>query len=449
MNPTKRISASSRLCVRLIIVAVCIGTGALAQASEKPNILIIFTDDQGYADLACYGNQKNKTPRLDQLAKEGTRFTSFYAQTVCGPSRSALLTGRYPIRSKGWGMPASEITFAELMRESGYQTACIGKWDVSNRKPIIDRMPNAQGFDYYFGTLGANDGGGVGFHENNEKAGATRDMASLTTLYTNKAVSYLKEKRDPSKPFVLYVAHTMMHTIIDASERFRGKSAGGLYGDVVEEFDYETGRLLDVLDELDLNQKTLVIYTSDNGPWNQPKYTKKKKGHPEGSVFWGEAGPLRNGKGSCYEAGYRVPCIVRWPGKVPAGRVSDAIFATIDFMPTFAALCGFTLPDDRRMDGIDQTELILGQRETGRDDFYFQAAGVRRGKWKYLKPNAHFHGYAIEDDREKVDELYDLEADLGERTNLAAKFPEMVSELKALMQSIEGRDKLTPADSRR
>jgi len=435
--------------VGLFIAASSVVTGAFAQASEKPNILIVFTDDQGYADLACYGNEKNKTPRLDQLAKEGTRFTSFYAQTVCGPSRSALLTGRYPIRSKGWGMPASEITFAELMRESGYQTACIGKWDVSNRKPIIDRMPNAQGFDYYFGTLGANDGGGVGFHENNEQAGSTRDMGSLTTLYTNKAISYLKEKRDPSKPFVLYVAHTMMHTIIDASERFRGKSAGGLYGDVVEEFDYETGRLLDVLDELDLSQNTLVIYTSDNGPWNQPKYTKKKKGHPEGSVFWGEAGPLRNGKGSCYEAGYRVPCIVRWPGKVPEGRVSDAIFATIDFMPTFAALCGFTLPDDRRMDGIDQTELILGQRETGRDDFYFQAAGVRRGKWKYLKPNAHFHGYAIEDDREKVNELYDLEADLGERTNLVAKFPEMVSELKALMQSIEGRDKLTPADSRR
>ncbi len=442
-------STSPRLCVSLFIVVSCLVTGVLARASEKPNILIIFTDDQGYADLACYGNEKNKTPRLDRLAQEGTRFTSFYAQTVCGPSRSALLTGRYPIRSKGWGMPASEITFAELMQESGYQTACIGKWDVSNRKPIIDRMPNAQGFDYYFGTLGANDGGGVGFHEDNEQAGSTRDMGSLTALYTNKAISYLKEKRDPSKPFVLYVAHTMMHTIIDASDRFRGKSAGGLYGDVVEEFDYETGRLLDVLDELKLSQNTLVIYTSDNGPWNQPKYTDKKKGHPEGSIFWGEAGPLRNGKGSCYEAGYRVPCIVRWPGKVPTGRVSDAIFATIDFMPTFAALCDFTLPDDRCMDGIDQTELIMGQRETGRDDFYFQGAGVRRGKWKYLKPDAHFHGFAIENNREKVDELYDLEADLGEQTNLAAKFPEMVSELTALMQSIEGRDKLTPADSRR
>ena len=426
---------------------------ALGQAADpvppKPNILIIFTDDQGYADLACFGNEKNKTPRLDQLAKEGTRFTSFYVQTVCGPSRSALLTGRHPIRSKGWGMPASEVTFAELIRGAGYQTACIGKWDVSNRKAIIDRMPNAQGFDYYFGALGANDGGGVRFHENDEAAGSTRDMGSLTTLYTDKAIAYLKERRDPEKPFALYVAHTMMHTIIDASDRFRGKSAGGLYGDVVEEFDYETGRLLDTLDELKLRENTLVIYTSDNGPWNQAKYTKNKKGHPEGAIFWGEAGALRNGKGSCYEGGYRLPCIVRWPGRVPAGRDSDAIFSSIDFLPTFASLAGFEVPDDRRIDGIDQVGLLLGQRETGREHFYFHDAGVRQGRWKYLKADAHFHGYAVEDDRKKTEELYDLEADLGEQSNLAAKFPEKVAELKSLMREIEAGDKLLPSDNKR
>jgi arylsulfatase A-like enzyme len=360
MNPSiHTLYVTLRLCASLILLLTGDACCKSLPAAEQPNILIIFTDDQGYADLGCYGNQKNRTPRLDQLAQEGTRFTSFYSQTVCGPSRSALLTGRYPIRSKGWGMPASEITFAELLHEVGYQTACIGKWDVSNRKPILERMPNAQGFDYYFGTLGANDGGGVTFHENNDEAGSTRDMGSLTTLYTDKAISFLKERRDPHKPFVLYVAHTMMHTIIDASERFRGKSMGGLYGDVVEEFDYETGRLLDVLDELGLSGNTLVIYTSDNGPWNQSKYTEKKKGHPEGSIFWGDAGPLRNGKGSPYEGGYRLPCIVRWPGKVPAGHVSDANFATIDFLPTFANLAGFDVPADRRIDGIDQTELLL------------------------------------------------------------------------------------------
>ncbi|WP_145384420.1 sulfatase family protein [Stieleria neptunia] len=429
----------TRFTVSLILCFIA-SAAVAAVAADKPNILIVFTDDQGYADLACYGNEANKTPRLDQLAAEGTRFTSFYSQTVCGPSRSALLTGRQPLRSKGWGMPASEITFAELIRNAGYQTACIGKWDVSNRKAILDRMPNAQGFDYYFGTLGANDGGRVRFHENNEPAGATDDMGSLTTLYTDKAIEYLNEKRDPEKPFVLYLAHTMMHTIIDASDRFRGKSAGGLYGDVVEEFDHETGRLLDVVDDLGLSENTLVIYTSDNGPWNQPKYTDRKKGHPEGSIFWGQSGPLRNGKGSCYEGGYRLPCIVRWPGKVPAGRVSDALFATIDFMPTFAHLAGFDVPRDRRIDGIDQTDLLLGKRDTGREHFYFNNAGVRQGDWKYLKPDAYFHGYAIEADRKKVDELYNLKSDLGEQTNLAAEHPEKVAELKALMRQIEGND---------
>ena len=409
----------------------------ILNAAERPNIVIIFTDDQGYGDLACYGNKKNKTPRLDQLAKEGTLFTTFYTQTVCGPSRSALLTGRQPIRSKGWGMPAEEITFAELIRKVGYQTACIGKWDVSNRKAIIPRMPNAQGFDYFYGALGANDNGTVHFHENNEPAGSTKDMGGLTTLYTDKAIDFLKSKRDKEKPFVLYLAHTMMHTIIDASDRFRGKSKGGLYGDVVEEFDYETGRLLDVLDDLKLRENTLVIYTSDNGPWNQDRYTKRKKGHPVGSIFWGEAGPLRNGKGSPYEGGYRLPCIVRWPGKVPAERTSDAIFATIDFLPTFANLCGFEVPKDRRIDGIDQTKLLLGKTKSGREDFYFNKAGYRLGKWKYLKPNAHFHGYAVEETRKKVDELYDLEADLGERNNLAEKHPEIVAKLKARMEAAE------------
>ena len=425
-------------CFRTGIVALLVFMGmAHLSSAERPNILIIFTDDQGYADLACYGNKKNKTPRMDQLAKEGTRFTSFYAQSVCGPSRSALLTGRYPFRSKGWGMPASEITFAELIRKTGYQTACIGKWDVSNRKPIIDRMPNAQGFDYYFGTLGANYGGGVAFHKDNEPAGKTRDMGSLTRLYTDKAIDFLENRRDKKKPFVLYIAHTMMHTIIDASERFRGKSAGGLYGDVVEEFDFETGRLLDALDKQGLRDNTLVIYTSDNGPWNQPAYTDKKKGHPKGSIFWGEAGPLRNGKGSCYEAGVRVPCIVRWPGKTPAGQVSDAIFSTLDFMPTFAALAGFKAPEDRVIDGVDQVDLLLGKNSRGaRQTFLYRNNGIRHGKWKYLKAKHNVYGYARDRKREEAEELYDLDADIGETKNLAADNPELIAELKRLMDKI-------------
>ena len=406
-------------------------------SDHRPNVVIIFTDDQGYGDLTCYGNKKNKTPRLDQLASEGIMFTSFYSQTVCGPSRSALLTGRHPIRSGGWSMPASEITFSELMRDSGYQTACIGKWDVSNRKAIKERMPNAKGFDYYFGPLGANDNGIVSIHENNNPSVVIKEMSSLVKLYTEKSIQFLRQKRDPSKPFLLYLSHTMMHTIIDASEKFKGKSKGGLYGDVVEEFDFETGRLLDVLDELKLTQNTMVIYTSDNGPWNQDKYTKHKKGHPKESIFWGDSGPLRNGKGSCYEGGYRLPCIIKWPKKIKPGVISDAIFATIDFMPTFSNVCGFNLPKDIHIDGIDQTELLTGKRKTGRDFFYFDKAGVRKGKWKYLKANAHFYGYAVEDNRKKNDELYNLEIDIGETNNLAKKFPEKVAELKELMLKIE------------
>ncbi len=414
----------------------------LSAASEppRPNILIIFTDDQGYGDLGCYGSKTNKTPRMDQLAKEGTKFTNFYSQHVCGPARSALLTGRYPVRSKGWGMPADEITFAELIKKSGYQTACIGKWDVSNRKPIIKRMPNAQGFDYYFGTLGANDGGNVRFHENNEAAGGTKDMGSLIELYTDKAIDYLKNERDPKRPFVLYVAHTMMHTIIDASPKFKGRSKGGLYGDVVEEFDFHTGRLLDAVDQLELRENTLVIYTTDNGPWNQPAYTDNKKGHPKGSIFWGDAGPLRAGKGSCYEAGSRAPCIVRWPGKVPSGKVSDAVFATIDFLPTFANLAGYQVPADRTIDGVDQTELLLGQSEYGaRETFYYQGNGVRQGKWKYLVAKQQVPGYARDNARSEVEELYDLDADIGETSNLAEEHPDKVKELRALLEEIKVR----------
>ena len=420
------------------LVYAFLSFAAAAGAEEpRPNVVIIFTDDQGYADLGCTGSKTNKTPRLDQLAREGTRFTSFYAQSVCGPSRSALLTGRYPMRSKGWSMPAAEITWAECMQAVGYQTACIGKWDVSNRKPIIERMPLAQGFDYFFGALGANDNGRVLFHQGNKKAGSTDDMASLPRLYTNKAIDWLEKKRDPAKPFALYVAHTMMHTIIDASPAFKGKSAGGLYGDVVEEFDFETGRLLDVLEELELRENTLVIYTADNGPWNQPAYTDNKRGHPKGSIFWGDAGPLRAGKGSCYEAGYRVPCIVRWPGKVPAGRVSDAIFATLDFMPTFASLASFEVPGDRVIDGVDQVDLLLGKSPRGnRNNFLYLDNAVRQGKWKYLRPVHKVPGYAADRKREKVEELYDLEEDPGERNNLASSNPGKIAELVKLMEVI-------------
>ncbi len=403
-----------------------------AGGPKRPNFLVIFTDDQGYGDLGCFGSETIRSPRLDRLAEEGTRFTSFYAQTVCGPSRSALLTGRYPVRSGGWSMPAGEITIGELLRQKGYTTGCIGKWDVSNRKAIIDRMPNAQGFDYYWGTLGANDSGRVRFHHNNTPDGETSDMASLTRRYTDKAIAFLKRNKD--KPFMLYLAHTMVHSVIDASEAFKGKSKGGLYSDTVEELDYHTGRLLDALEALGLRENTLVIFTTDNGPWNNMQERLRKRHN--GAVAWGSSGPLREGKGSTYEGGMRVPCIARWPGHVPAGRTSDAIVCTLDFLPTFATLAGYPVPADRIIDGVDQADLLLGQSEKGaRDDFFYfcrnELHGVRKGKWKLMLPDRKvFYGY-VDDKGSKNVELYDLEADVGETTNVAEAHPEVVKELLA------------------
>ncbi|MEX2186139.1 MAG: sulfatase [Pirellulales bacterium] len=415
-------------------------TNALA---GKPNIVIVFTDDQGYGDLGCFGSKTIRTPRIDRLAEEGTRFTSFYAQIVCGPSRSALLTGRYPVRSGGWSMPASEVTFAELLQKSGYVTGCIGKWDVSNRAAIRERMPNAKGFDYYFGTLGANDGGGVAFHENDAPAGRTRDMGSLTRLYTDKAIGFLQAHKE--KPFLLYLAHTMVHSVIDASAEFEGKSQGGLYGDTVEELDHHTGRLLDAIDELGLRENTIVIFATDNGPWNNMQDVLGPR--HGGAIAWGSSGPLREGKGSTYEGGSRVPCIVRWPGRVAARQTSDAIFSTLDFMPTFAALCGFKMPDDRIIDGVDQTDLLLGKSKTGtRNDFYYfsdnELHGVREGQWKLMVAGRKsFYGYV--DDRGTQDiELYDLDADIGESKNVAAEHADVVARLSAKVKVFRWPEKL-------
>ncbi len=414
-----------------IILIKCQPLADTAQEEARPpNIVIIFTDDQGYGDLGCYGSETIRTPRIDQLAKEGTRFTSFYAQIVCGPSRSALLTGRYPLRSGGWSMPASEITMAELLQKAGYVTGCIGKWDVSNRRDIIERMPNAKGFDYYWGTLGANDDASVVFHHNNNEVDSTTSMASLTRIYTDKGIDFIRQNRE--KPFLLYLAHTMVHSVINASPEFKGKSKGGLYADCVEELDYHTGRVLDAIDDLGLADNTLVIFTTDNGPWNNMVEILSEK--HDGAIAWGSSGPLREGKGSTYEGGLRVPAVVRWPGKVPAGRVSDAIFSTLDFMPTFANLAGYEMPLDRIIDGVDQTELLLGQTEKGaREDFFYfclnEMHGVRAGKWKLILPGRQTFYEYVDDRGSNETELYDLDSDIGESTNVAGEYPELVQQL--------------------
>ncbi len=409
-----------------------------AAEPARPNFLIIFTDDQGYGDLGCQGSTTLRTPRLDRLATEGTRFTSFYAQIVCGPSRSALLTGRQPVRSGGWSMPASEVTLAELLKTRGYATACIGKWDVSNRAPIRERMPNAKGFDSFYGTLGGNDSGRIRMYENNEPAGETADMGGLTRTYTDKALAFLRANRD--RPFLLYVAHTMVHSIVGASPEFRGKSRGGLYGDAVEEIDFHSGRLLDALDELGLRDNTLVIFTCDNGPWSNA--ADRLGPLHQGEVAWGSSGPLREAKGSSYEGGSRVPCLVRWPGRVPAGRVSDAIFSTLDFLPTFGRLAGFAPPADRVIDGVDQTDLLLGRSRTGaRDHFHYfsqnELHAVRVGPWKLFLPDRKvFYGY-VKDRGTSGLELYNLDEDIGEKRDVAAAHPEVVARLLAFARAYD------------
>ncbi|MHC4740804.1 MAG: sulfatase family protein [Planctomycetota bacterium] len=410
---------------------------------DKPNFVIIFTDDQGYGDLSCYGSKTIRSPRLDKLAEEGTRFTDFYAQPVCGPSRSALLTGRYPVRSGGWSMQESETTIAELLKTVGYTTGCIGKWDVSNRKDIKGRVPNDQGFDYYWGTLGANDNGTVKLYDNRRPIGVDRDMASLTKRYTDKGIGFLEANKDRS--FLLYLAHTMAHSVVDATEQFKGKSKGGLYDDVIEELDYHTGRLLDAIDELGLRENTFVIFTTDNGAWNNMQENLRKK--HKGAVAWGSSGPLREGKGSTWEGGVRVPCIVRRPGYVPAGRVSDAIFSTVDFMPTFANLAGYELPKDRIIDGVDQTDLLSGKSPQGARNhhYYFcrnELHGVRKGRWKLLLANRkNYYGY-VKDRGSSEMELYDLKSDIGEKRNVAGQHPEVVEELLDLAKAFRWPSKL-------
>ena len=435
MNPPRSMKVFPTLLAALLTLRAL---SLPAAEPARPNFLIIFTDDQGYGDLGCQGSTTLRTPRLDRLATEGTRFTSFYAQIVCGPSRSALLTGRQPVRSGGWSMPASEVTLAELLKTRGYATACIGKWDVSNRAPIRERMPNAKGFDSFYGTLGGNDSGRIRMYENNEPAGETADMGGLTRTYTDKALAFLRANRD--RPFLLYVAHTMVHSIVGASPAFRGKSRGGLYGDAVEEIDFHSGRLLDALDELGLRDNTLVIFTCDNGPWSNA--ADRLGPLHQGEVAWGSSGPLREAKGSSYEGGSRVPCLVRWPGRVPAGRVSDAIFSTLDFLPTFGRLAGFAPPADRVIDGVDQTDLLLGRSRTGaRDHFHYfsqnELHAVRVGPWKLLLPDRKvFYGY-VKDRGTSGLELYNLDEDIGEKRDVAAAHPEVVARLLAFARAYD------------
>jgi len=460
------------------LAALLSGTLTACSKEQAPNIVIIFTDDQGYGDVGCYGAQCFQTPNLDRMAQEGIRFTSFYvSEAVCSASRASLMTGCYaqrvsihgalPARSK-LGLHPNEETIAELLKERNYATGMFGKWHLGRLKEFL---PINQGFDEYFGLPYSNDMWPYDYHgkrnnsfkifanpplrfiENDqpgELIDSLEDQAYLTQKYTHRAVNFIKKHKD--QPFFLYLAHSMPHVPINASEKFKGKSAQGLYGDVIQEIDWSVGQIMQTLKDLGLDEKTLVIFTSDNGPWlNFGNWA-------------GSAGPLREGKGTAWEGGVRVPCIMRWPGKIPAGRVTDQLASTLDLLPTICRLTGAPLPN-RKIDGLDLSDFILGRSEKSpRKEFYYyydgQLRAVRRGEWKLVFPH-RYRSYEIVEPGNDGNpgpyayqtcgvELYNLKNDVGERRDVAAQYQQIVKELQQLADSVRAElgDALTGVKGR-
>ena len=455
--------------VRLTALLVFVSNVAFAaNASDRPpNFVIIFSDDQGYQDVGCFGSPDIRTPRLDAMAAQGMRFTDFYAQPICGPSRTALMTGCYPLRVAERGtikqvhpiVHSDEITVAELLKKRDYATACFGKWDLakhSQKDFYPDLFPNHQGFDYFFGTPTSNDAV-VNLYRNEQLIEPNADMANLTRRYTDESIEFIKRNQD--RPFFVYVPHTMPHTRLDASPQFKGKSSRGLYGDVIEEIDFNVGRLLDVINQLELQSNTYVLFTSDNGPW-----LIKNKDHADGHLpgdHGGSAGPLRSGKVSTFEGGVRVPTILWGPGRVPAGTTCDSLASTLDILPTLSALAGVEVPTDRVIDGEDIRHLFHGEfAESNQQKAFFyylrtHLQAVRQGKWKlHLPRDVRQEGtdpFLVNQHIAPVDRigfdgpfLVNLENDLGETTNVADANPLVVDRLLHLAERM--RDDLGDFD---
>ena len=330
----------------LLVVAGACGPAVLAAEAPRPNVIILFADDLGYGDVGCFGDGRYETPNLDRMAEAGVRLTNFYVpMPYCAPSRATILTGRYPFRhglvlnpcpdarpeNDLLGLNTEEITLADALKQAGYATGCIGKWHLGHQPQFL---PRKRGFDEYLGILYSNDMRPVELIENETVVEYPVVQALLTKKYTERAVSFIEKNKD--RPFFLYMPHAMPHKPLAASEEFYKKSGAGLYGDVIAELDWSVGQVLGKLDELGLDEQTLLVFTSDNGPW-----------------FGGSSGGLRGMKGQQFEGGIRVPMIARWPGRIPAGQVSNAPAGTVDVFPTVVKLAGARLPDDRVIDGLD------------------------------------------------------------------------------------------------
>ncbi len=445
-----------------VMLVWLVGAPPSAAAAEEvpPNIVILYADDLGYGDLGCQGHPAIRTPRLDRMAAEGMRFSDCYsAGEVCTPSRAALLTGRYPVRSgmchdvrrvlhrdSRGHLPAAEVTLAEALRERGYASACIGKWHLGNFALEPAGHPHRHGFDYFFGLPHSNDmdstpaapHDAVGRLEQDPRwwnlslwrqdAEVERptDQAALTRRTIDEAIGFVAAHEHA--PFLLYVPFTFPHVPLFASAEFRGRSRHGIYGDVVEELDAGVGRLLDAIADRGLDGRTLVVFSSDNGPW----LMMGRQG--------GSAGALRDGKGSTWEGGMRVPLIARWPGRVPAGSVHRGVVSTMDLFPTALALAGVRPPRGVAIDGVDLAPALFANRPVDREAFFFYRGtrlfAVRSGRWKahlvtqpaYNEPRATPHEPPL---------LFDLETDCGEALDVAAAHPDVVARLRALARAQE------------
>jgi arylsulfatase A-like enzyme len=414
---------------------------------DQPNIIIIYADDLGYGDLSCYGSESIRTPYLDKMAAQGIKFTNFYAQTVCGPSRAALMTGSYPSRIAQQStqrelhpvVHAKEIMIPEILKQENYATACFGKWDMarhSQTKFVSELMPNFQGFDYFFGTPTSNDSS-VRLMKNEEIVDEKADFTTLTKKYTDEAINFMRTSSE--KPFFIYLAHTMPHVIIDASEQFKGKSIRGLYGDVIEEIDWNIGRVFKELKTLGLDSNTYVIFMSDNGPWYLENHKKLSTYKDKGGFYGGSSGPLRGHKTSTWEGGLRVPCIM-WGPQIPAGETCDEIASTMDMLPTIGNLVGADISKDIVIDGRDIRSLMFGEKKFFDEErifYYYQDTflqAVRKGNWKLHIPNTKKEGWEVWHKEEDwiiftKPVLYNLENDPGETTDLSSENPEKVAEL--------------------
>ena len=448
MNRYLRIHTIPCVLIALSVLAT-IGEGSFAQ-DRPPNFVVLFADDLGYGDLGCYGHPIIRTPHLDTMAADGIRMTSFYAAASCTPARALLITGRYPNRTgltnvlgpdSDRGIRPDEITIAEALKAEGYRTAAYGKWHLGHSTAA--QRPLANGFDEYFGLLYSNDmirpwvqtDAPLQLWDQDQPIDeAPIDQSTLTKRTTEHALSFIERAKDD--PFFLYIPYSMVHLPVRASENFRGRSAAGLYGDAVEELDWSVGEILNALRTAGIEENTLVIFTSDNGPWLDlpPRMVQ------DGNERWhaGSPGLLRGWKGNTYEGGIRVPFIARWPGRILPGQVSTGIGSVLDIYSTIVRLGGASLPENFIVDGMDLTAHLDGRTPSPRQElFHFRGKGieaVRMGPWKLRI--AHHKREGLDPNQPPPPELFHLDLDPSERYDRAQEFPEKVAAMRARIEAL-------------